>query len=169
MATGFLKMMLKGSWQGRQRCEALLTETQALMGVSVDMASVNVSGNCKVVTFTLDASDSIGYESASQTLKLTKRDRSVSCKFLSWNHAISGSDSSGAYDAVTTLAAERHSRNGHFINHKTNQLVLSKEDCGTWVIYFASLTDTLGTSQSYNHKALDVLRVASIRVWGCLR
>tara|TARA_B110001450_G_scaffold4828_1_gene5015 strand:- start:3591 stop:3866 length:276 start_codon:yes stop_codon:yes gene_type:complete len=73
------------------------------MGVSVDIVSLNVSDNYKVATFTFDASDSIGYESAFLTLKLTKRDRRVSDKFLNWNHAISGGDNSGAYDAVTKL------------------------------------------------------------------
>ena len=53
------------------------------MGLSVDMVSLNVSDNYKPVTFTFDASDSIGYESVSLTLKWIKYDRSVSDKFLS--------------------------------------------------------------------------------------
>lgn len=55
------------------------------------------------------ASDSIDYQSVSLTLKREKRDGSASYNFLSWHHAISGVDSSGAYDAATTLAADRRS------------------------------------------------------------
>ena len=141
-----------------------------LTGVTVDKTFVDVSGGDQIVTFSIsatDASDAVGYESASALLKFEKPDGSASFKSVRWNISVTGSDSAGSYDLVTaTIAGDGVP--GSYVYFKSNQLVLSNEDLsGTWILDSVTLTDTPGNSKTFRHAELAALGVtASIQLSG---